>query len=106
MSTPSTINTTDTAQTYQSGPDDEDVVTTALTTPGNRPDLATNTSSVLVTRGLLTSLAAGAWLPSGAEEIVAALQLLAQELQLTLNTPDPALAGIVRPNVAARVAWQ
>jgi hypothetical protein len=81
-------------------------VVTALSTPANRPDLAASTGNVLVTRGLLTSLANGAWLPSGEEEIVAALQLLAQELQLTQNTPDPQLAGIARPNVAARVAWQ
>ena len=102
MSTPSTVNTTDTAQVYESGPDD-DVVATALTTPGNRPELATNTANVLVTRGLLTSLAAGNWLPSGEEELVAALQLLAQELQVALN--DPA-TGAPRPGVAARIGWQ
>lgn len=53
-----------------------------LTTPTSDPTLETNTTDVLATpRGLLAKLASGQWLPANAEEIVAALQLLAVELQ-------------------------
>ena len=74
----------------------------SLTTPTSNPTLETNTSDVLATpRGLLGKLATGAWLPENPEEVVAALQLLAQELQQLEGS------AIVSPTGAApaRAIW-
>lgn len=78
----------------------------ALTTPTSDATLATNTANVLANRALLTQLAAGEWLPSAAEEIVAAVALLAQELAYLEGQLSGTDAYGVPKTTAARAAWQ